>query len=382
MRIGVLPLESRNLFTNEKAIAAPTTLAGTIAEGLAARGHEVDVYAASDSQLQNATLKSFGLGSIYAQYAEKLNNDPAYYTRLMVEYELYMASAIIEASGQYDIIHAHDPARLMYFSSFAQCPLVYTYHGSEPITDHQEPIQQARLKRFHASSLFVAISDYQRSELQPSFQVVDRIYHGIDLQQVPFQPIGSDEILFVGRLGTQKQPDLAIRVAQEVKKRIRLIGELSRSVSNAAYVKQLEILLKDSMVEYVGVLSQSEVYTAYQARLLIHPVKFEEGFGMVLIEAMATGTPVVAYARGAIPEVIEDGVTGFIVNPSLEGRRGNWIVQATGKAGLCEAVERIYALSNDAYKAMRQACRKRVEDYFSASRMLDDYERLFVKLVA
>ena len=106
----------------------------------------------------------------------------------------------------------------------------------------------------------------------------------------------------------------------------------------------------------------------------------EEAFGLVFAESMACGTPVVVYARGSAPEIIRDGETGFLVNPSDGDIRGDWIVKRTGFAGLCEAVDRVYAMAPQEYYRMRQACRKRAVEHFSAERMarlyLDVYARL------
>lgn len=99
------------------------------------------------------------------------------------------------------------------------------------------------------------------------------------------------------------------------------------------------------------------------------------------MEAMACGTPILAYARGAVPEIIEDGVTGFTVNSSDTDVRGDFIVKKTGEQGMLEAIERIYALPDDEYQAMRRACRKRVEEYFTAERMVTGYETLYKKIL-
>jgi glycosyltransferase involved in cell wall biosynthesis len=109
---------------------------------------------------------------------------------------------------------------------------------------------------------------------------------------------------------------------------------------------------------------------------------WEEPFGLVFVETMASGTPIIAFARGAVPEVIVDGVTGFIINPSDEDIRGKWIIKKTGLDGLCEAVERIYSLSKDDYGKMREACRAHVENNFTMERMVKEYESVYSKLIS
>jgi len=100
-----------------------------------------------------------------------------------------------------------------------------------------------------------------------------------------------------------------------------------------------------------------------------------------MIEAMACGTPVVAYARGSVPEVIKDGETGFIVNSSEEDKRGDWIVKKTGIEGLCEAVEKIYAMPKNQYIEMRKNCRKHVENNFTVEKMVNNYEKVYREII-
>jgi glycosyltransferase involved in cell wall biosynthesis len=100
-----------------------------------------------------------------------------------------------------------------------------------------------------------------------------------------------------------------------------------------------------------------------------------------MIEAMACGTPVVAYARGSVPEVIKDGETGFIINSSENDIRGNWIVKKTGIDGLCEAVEKIYSMPQEQYHQMRRNCRAHVEKRFTIERMIEEYVRIYYQIL-
>ena len=117
------------------------------------------------------------------------------------------------------------------------------------------------------------------------------------------------------------------------------------------------------------------------AAYFLYPLQWEEPFGLTFIEAMACGTPVIAFARGAVPEIVEDGKTGFIVNGSDDDKRGNWIVKKTGIEGICEAIKRISKMPDNKYKEMRRYCRKYTEKHFDISRMADDYEVLYKNLI-
>lgn len=104
-------------------------------------------------------------------------------------------------------------------------------------------------------------------------------------------------------------------------------------------------------------------------------------FGLVMIGVMSCGTPVVAYARGSVPEVIKDGETGFIVNPSDEDKRGDWIIKKTGIEGLVEAVKRIYSMPENQYQQLRKNCRRHIENNFTAERMINDYVQVYQEIL-
>lgn len=120
----------------------------------------------------------------------------------------------------------------------------------------------------------------------------------------------------------------------------------------------------------------------HSAKVTLLPIQCEESFGLTLVESMAAGTPVIAYAKGAIPEIIKDGETGFIVNASKDDIRGNWITKAYGLEGLCEALQRLYNMSPIRYLEMRKNCVRHVNDNFKASRMVDQYEALYAELIS
>ncbi len=119
-----------------------------------------------------------------------------------------------------------------------------------------------------------------------------------------------------------------------------------------------------------------------KAKCFLYPLMWDEPFGYIFLESMACGTPVVAFARGSVPEVVKDGETGFIVNSSPEDIRGNFVIKKTGIDGLCEAVERIYAMPEEEYRQMRGNCRGHVERNFTVERMVDEYEKVYEKILS
>jgi glycosyltransferase involved in cell wall biosynthesis len=144
-----------------------------------------------------------------------------------------------------------------------------------------------------------------------------------------------------------------------------------------------ESLYELGSIEYAVNLSRKELIPFYQhSKLFLFPLRWEEPFGLVMAESLSCGTPIVAYARGSTKEIVRDGVTGFLVNPSDQDIRGDFVIKKTGIDGLQEAVERIYDLSHEDYRAMRSACRKDAEEHFARERMVKEYLELYKELTA
>jgi glycosyltransferase involved in cell wall biosynthesis len=211
------------------------------------------------------------------------------------------------------------------------------------------------------------------------------IPHGVDTNTLAFHPEGGAEMLWIGRVHHQRMNkglDDALVVARNLKRPLAATGVVERS--SRAYFEDVIRPLLSGDATFLGqdndtVLDKGTLFG--KAKLLLLPLKWEEAFGLVMTEAMACGTPVIAYARGAAPEIIADGVSGFLVNPSADHKRGDYSVKPTGIEGLCEAVERIYAMRPSDYAAMRQACRARAESLFSLSSMMDRYEHLYAAVM-
>ena len=147
------------------------------------------------------------------------------------------------------------------------------------------------------------------------------------------------------------------------------------SAINEAAKKILNFITKLSVKQKINI-------SYYQdTKILVNPIRGEESFGLVMAEAMSCGTPVVAFAKGSVPEIIKDGITGYIINYSPKDIRGNFIIKKTGEEGIVEAVKRIYQLSKDDYEKMRKNCRKHVEENFTIKKMVDNYEKVYKKVI-
>jgi len=299
-------------------------------------------------------------------------------------FELALLSKAFSMQKKFDIYHVNMMCGeyVLPFAAFVKKPIVITLHG--PLNT---PFQRKYFSIFNRLSNvhFVSISNAQRKPC-PNLNYIKTIYHGVDTKHsFTFNPIGGKEIMWSGRAIPEKGLEHILTVVKKIKKKAKLFPIIKEEYFDWL---QREIIRKRNIInEVVRIaisfdVSRKELNQNYQtSKVFLNPVEVEEGFGFTMVESMACGTPVVAYARGSIPEIVKDGETGFIVNSSEKDIRGNWIIKKTGIEGLCEAVERIYAMPEDKYRAMRLACRTHVEKNFTVERMVDQYEEVYKKIL-
>lgn len=203
------------------------------------------------------------------------------------------------------------------------------------------------------------------------------ISHGVDISKFSLNEKNNDNICWVGRINpsTPKGVSSAVDIATQLRKKINIFG----SIEDSDYQLIVKNWKSNDLISFYECKSDKDII--YNAKLFLFPIQWEEPFGLVMIEAMACGTPVVAYARGSVPEVVKDGETGFIVNSSDADIRGDFIIKKTGIEGLCEAVNRIYAMPEDEYRQMRRNCRRHVEENFTVERMVDAYEKVYREIL-
>ncbi len=284
-------------------------------------------------------------------------------------FELALISKAFTGQADYDLFHVNigDGDIVMPFALFVDRPVLITLHH---IYDADYTRKYFSYFNFQHNVSFVSISDAQRRIL-PGLNYAATIHHGIDLQEYAFNPQGGKRIIWAGRLIPEKGPHTAIDVAEKTGQEALLFGILKKDYQQWVerdLLKRVFPQKSDSHTRIEFDQPRSSLIPYIQeSRLFLFPISAEEAFGLVLIEALACGTPVVAYARGAVPEIVQDGITGFLVNPSNDDIRGDWIIRKSGSAGLCEAVEKIAAMPGDQYQQMRRACRSSVEDIFPFS---------------
>jgi glycosyltransferase involved in cell wall biosynthesis len=304
-----------------------------LADELIALGHEVTLFASGDSRtkakLVPAWPRALRLGRPRA--------DPAAAYATLLE-------AVAGAAGGFDVIHSHVDWLPLPLLRRLRTPFLNTLHGRLDLPDVSLAMQT------FGDAPFVSISQSQRAPL-PGLNWLATIHHGMpaDLLKLSEQPEGY--LAFLGRITPEKGPDVAIRMAHGAGLPLRIAAKVPRG-ENRYFNETIKPLLDENNVRFVGEVNdrQKQAFLGNAAALLF-PIDWPEPFGLVMIEAMACGTPVIAWPRGSVREVIDDGVTGFIVDSEAEA---------------IDAIGRIRCLD-------RRRIRKRFEQRFTARRMAQDY---------
>ncbi|OGE64789.1 hypothetical protein A3I48_01890 [Candidatus Daviesbacteria bacterium RIFCSPLOWO2_02_FULL_36_7] len=293
-------------------------------------------------------------------------------------FELALISKAFLMQERFDLYHINigDGDIVLPFTPFVKKPVLITLH----YTQEAEYINKYFSLFSHLNNVsFVSISNVQR-KFFPDLNYAGTIYHGIETEKFRFDQQGGNSIMWAGRGVPDKGLETILEVLKKTKKKIKLFP-LKRKEYLEWLNKQVADLKdlmpsQDIFIEFDK--DRFELVNHYQSsRLFLFPIQWEEPFGLVLIESMACGTPVVAFAGGSVPEIVKDGKTGFIVNPSDNDIRGDWIVKKTGIDGLCEAIEKIYSMPEGEYQKMRQNCRDLVEKNFTAGRMAEEYLKIY-----
>jgi glycosyltransferase involved in cell wall biosynthesis len=313
-----------------------------LTEELVRQGHEVTLFASGDSETS---------ARLVAACQRSLRLDKRYQGQ--IAHHFVMLERVFQRADEFDVIHFHVDYLHFPLSRRDAITQVTTLHGRLDIPDLVPLYQEFR------EMPVISISNRQREPL-PWTNWQATVYHGLPRDLYRFQPKAGRYLAFLGRISPEKRVDRAIEIAKRVGMPLKIAAKVDR-VDRDYFDSVIAPLLRDSLVEFVGEIGDIEKDEFLgNAYALIFPIDWPEPFGLVMIEAMACGTPVVAYRGGAVPELIEPGHTGFIVE-SLEDA--------------VEAVRRVAQLS-------RKRCREVFERRFTATRMARDYVQQFEHLIA
>ena len=313
-----------------------------LADGLTERGHDVTLFATGDSQT-----------TAHLEYVFETAPGPAFINSLWHEtmHELLVHRDL----SRFDVLHLHTPWSGMVAALAHDLPVVHTVHG--PFIPQMRQLYAQVAERV----TFVAISEAQRSHM-PELRYGGVVYNGIDLDAYPFREEKEDFLLFLGRANPDKGAHRAAQAAREAGLPLVMAVKIADELEKAHWAKDVEPILPEGTRVLGEVSHEEKADLLSRARAVLFPIDWPEPFGLVMTEAMACGTPVIATPRGSVPEVIDDGTSGFIVDVEDYARHA---AEALGRLGEIDP----------------KACRARVEERFSKQAMVAGYEAVFENAV-
>ncbi len=315
-----------------KAYGGTERVVANLAESLVRAGHEVTLFASGDSQTS---------ARLVAPIPHALGFDPEIDAQA---FQLAMLHDVYEHAHQFDIIHSHLDYLTLPFAQRSATPTVITLHGRLDRLSHK------RVFRTYPDVPLIAISGSQRSELS-GVNWLATIHHSVDVQAFPFSPTPGKYLVFVGRISPEKRPDIAIAVAKLAGIPLKIAAKVDPK-DQKYFEREIEPLLDDPLIEFLGTVDeQAKRLLMRDALALLSPIDWPEPFGMVFIESLACGTPILTRPLGSAPELLRDGVTGYM---------------RLTTEGLAAAALQIAGVS-------RAGCRAYAEQRFGLGRMAQEY---------
>jgi glycosyltransferase involved in cell wall biosynthesis len=315
---------------------------GLLTDELVRRGHEVTLFASGDS------ITSAKLTSVHPR-ALRLDSSIKEYGI----YEMLQLGSVYERADEFDIIHSHMGCASLSYTKLVKTPTVNTLHGIFT-PDNEKMFQYAK------SQPFVSISDAQR-ELRLGLNYVGTVYNGIDVSSYKFypQPDEPPYLAFLGRISPEKGAHLAIEIAKKAGWRLKIAGKVD-VVDVEYFEKEVKPLIDGQQIEYLGEANHTQKNILMGGAVAtLFPITWREPFGLVMVESMASGTPVIAIKLGSTTEVIAHGKTGFLCNDVEE---------------CVSAIAKVADLD-------RYACREYVQNRFSLQAMTDGYEEVYRQIL-
>lgn len=314
-----------------------------LTEEFVRQGHEVTLFASADSETQAKLVPMVPRG---LRHEEGFMYDKLGFQVLMME-------RVSKLADDFDIIHFHSDYLHLPYALRIPTPSLATMHCRMdyfPLID---------ILNEHPEYPIVSISDAQRRPA-PGLNWLKTIHHGLPQDMYSLNEKGGDYLLFLGRICPEKRPDRAIEIARKAGITLKIAAKVD-PVDREYFDSVIKPMLNDPLIEYIGEVNDAQKQELIgNAFALIHPIEFPEPFGLVMIESMACGTPVIAFRTGSIPEVVNDGVTGFVVDDI---------------ASAVEALEEVKSLS-------RPRCRQEFEKRFTSARMVNEHIAAYKQVIA
>lgn len=339
---------------------SPASIAKAVAEGLAVRGHTVTYFGPEGTHFrsESITIETCGLRPSARTMVELDEQIAA--KDLFSDYRFGLSDAVLARemltraqNGEFDLVVFHHFESVLPLAPlFPDVPIVYVLHDNmddarrQAIEHHSSPNQ-----------FFISISNSQRRNV-PDLNYAATIYNGVDTET--FSPCDEHEdyLMIAGRVTQEKGVKEAVQIAQQTKRRLLIAGSLSQQ--NYWYFDEHIKPFLDDKILFLGMLGQDQLVKYYRkAAAVLAPIQWDEPFGLMMAEAGACGTPVIAFRRGSVPEVVADGKSGFVVDNSAE---------------MIMAIEKLDRIK-------RKDCAHHVRTHFSEAIMVDNYEKVFEKII-
>ncbi|MEA5616972.1 glycosyltransferase family 4 protein [Cronbergia sp. UHCC 0137] len=309
-----------------------------LTDELVKRGHEVTLFASGDS---------LTLAKLISVHPRALRLDT--HVKDTSIYELLQIASVYERAEEFDIIHSHIGHTSLVYTNLVKTPTVHTLHGI--FTPDNE-----KIFKYAKKQPYITISNGQR-EPRLELNYVATVYNGIDVSSYEFYPQPTDPpyLAFLGRLSPEKGVHLAIEIAKKTGWRLKIAGKVDR-VDVEYFETEIEPLIDGKQIEYLGEANHAQKNVIMGGAVAtLFPITWREPFGLVMVESMAAGTPVIAIRLGSTQEIIADGKTGF----------------------LCDTVQECIEKIDKVGELNRYACRDHVENHFSVQKMTDGYEAVY-----
>ena len=316
-----------------------------LTEELVKRGHQVTLFASGDSKT------SAKLVSVYPRGV--LRDGISWRDKC---YDMLNLSTVFEHAQEFDIIHTHIDLWNLYFARLVSTPTVHTIHNR--LYSSKKKNSRLFVMEHYKKNNFIAISNSQRKLSRVKLNFIKTVHNGIRVEDFKFNANPDDHFIWIARIDKYKGIENVIRVAKKAKIKLTLAGRLDKVQEN--YFKNNVKPHLNKNIKFIGEIGKKEKSSFFgRAKALLYPIEWEEPFGLLMSEAMACGTPVIAFKKGSVPEIVKNNKTGFVVNTISE---------------MVKAIKKIDQID-------RRECRKHVEENFTVQKMADGYEDAYKKIL-
>lgn len=367
----------------EDVFASRSRIIYQLGDGLSKKGHEVTLLGTGDSHIP-------GVKIIPVIEKSLLSMPPVENPFLeAVAFQIQQAKMMVQLQDDFDVIHNHTYPDFFphIVENDLHKPLVSTLHAL------YDPAYMDQTLSLFTRSYFVALSKAY-ANLYDKTKFFSVVYNGVNTELYAYSQKKDDYMFWLGRLPSGKNAEGSFMDPKGVRWAIELAEKTNQRLLLSGIVEDKEFFERDikphlnEKIQWVGGVTPEQslpiekvVELMQGARVFLMTVNQQEPFGLVMAEAMSCGTPVIAFSRGSVPEVIEDGKTGLIVNQADETTNAEWIIKESGMPGLIDAVNKLYEMDQNEYAAIQEACRKHVEEHFTIDKMVSSYEEVYKKLI-